>query len=428
MRGVMVPRMSMRLLGCCLTALPALLLPPHEASVRGATVSTHPDHLALREVCLEQLDGGDLASAANIASLIATGGSPDASMGWTAAKAAARFGDAATLLDTWWKAMPRSAQRKHAKRTRRRQQWLASKADSGERHQQLAVATVSAALAAYQAEQLRDRSRPKTGEGLLCDAAATLASAAEGGHTDDTLAAAELLATALLACPLELAAAVALEAHARSVQTAAELRRGWPPSIHELDPETVVSRRFFARGQELQGAGHVVAASATYAAISSLHRGYRVDGDEEEEGDGEDDSSSDDDATAELINQEVVGLSAAVDGDSQQVWAALAAPRVAKLRRIYEVLQAQDPIEDNASSSSIDSSDGGGGGGGGAAASGMVDDVGGVLVSERLCDAEEAAQLSVQLGRRTAAEVAAEVAERIVDGGGSDGGAKDAFC
>jgi hypothetical protein len=159
-----------------------------------------------------------------------------------------------------------------------------------------------------------------------------------------------------------------------------------------------------------------------------------VDGDEEEEGDGEDDSSSDDDATAELINQEVVGLSAAVDGDSQQVWAALAAPRVAKLRRIYEVLQAQDPIEDNASSSSIDGSDGGGGGGGGgggAAASGMVDDVDGVLVSERLCDAEEAAQLSVQLGRRrrrTAAEVAAEVAERIVDGGGSDGGAKDAFC
>lgn len=161
------------------------------------------DHDALYEACVDRLDDGDFETASSVISLIATGGSVDAALAWEPSKAKVRFGAAAGLLDNWWGLVSRKAQRKHAKITRRREEWLEKQPDFGETQQQLAVATVSAALLTYQESTLRNSHAPKTGDGILCTAAATLAFVAEEGHTEDTLAAAELLSTALLACPGE---------------------------------------------------------------------------------------------------------------------------------------------------------------------------------------------------------------------------------
>lgn len=244
------------------------------ACVAAAAAGKWHEHGALEQACVDRLGEGDFETASSIVSLIATGGTPDASLAWPTSKAKVRFEASAALLDNWWSSAPKKKQRKHAKRTRRRDEWLAEKADSGEVQQQLGLATVGAALGAYQQRQLRDSNAPKTGDGILCDATATLAFVAEEGHTDDTLAAAELLANALLACPEEYPAALALEKHARRIQRASEKRRQWPSATDEVAPETAVAQEFFLRAQALQGAGRLAEASATYAAISSAHRGY----------------------------------------------------------------------------------------------------------------------------------------------------------
>ncbi len=333
------------LLGWALILTTLLQLPSSHVNAASQSATIDDELVQLRELCLEHLDSGDAAAAADLVALIATGGIPDASLQWSTEAAAARFREAAALLESWWKVMPRSMQRKHAKRTRRRDKWLAAKAHSGEQHQQLAVATVSAALVAYQHQQLHDPSQSETGMTLLCDALATLASVAMAGHTDDSLAAGEILSTALLACPSTLMGAIELERHARSVQQASEQRLGLPKTDYQSDAEITVARRYFERGQELQQAGRLAEASAIFEAISTLHRGYHND-------------------DQNVDNPRGQG--------SQEVWARLTAPRIAKLRRIYSLLRSENSSE-------------------------SVEDATNRLVSEQLCDMDEALQLSLRL-------------------------------